>query len=432
MGSFHTLTSGGISNTNLFKNWPIEKIANIHKDPIVPETRFCKKYYKLSSKEIGWYFPFNILHKIYKSFYPDKTENIPSKNITQTASVKQKRNYLLSFLRKIVNFLGLEALQEKTVLSKDLEIFLDEFKPEIIYSNLGSYSFTKLVKIISQKYNIPVVLQVTDDWPDSFYRNGISKLFRKYMERDLLHILKQAKLRYTVCEEMSRDYLIRYGLDFGVIISMVNIEEWLPFSKQNYALNETIRIRYLGTIFPLSQKVGLHNVSQAVSELIDEGIKISFEIYTPPVYFDELGLDILKYKGTSLNPAPPNTEAPLLLSSSDLLVIPVNFDEVSFRYNKYSLAGKTFAYMISGTPVLLYGPAEVPHVAYAIRDGWGAVVKENNVETLKEKIKELIYNEKLREQLGNKARTLAVERHDANKVRIEFHEKICNIFESKD
>jgi hypothetical protein len=58
----------------------------------------------------------------------------------------------------------------------------------------------------------------------------------------------------------------------------------------------------------------------------------------------------------------------------DILVLPVSFDEHTIQYIRYSMPTKVPAYLAVGTPILVYGPAEVAQVSYAKKAGWGMPV----------------------------------------------------------
>ena len=76
--------------------------------------------------------------------------------------------------------------------------------------------------------------------------------------------------------------------------------------------------------------------------------------------------------------------------------------------------------MASGTPILVYGPAGLPVVEYARREGWGMVVDRRDPVALGLAVRELMDSTVLREKLGTTAQRLAAERHDATAVSREM------------
>jgi glycosyltransferase involved in cell wall biosynthesis len=107
-------------------------------------------------------------------------------------------------------------------------------------------------------------------------------------------------------------------------------------------------------------------------------------------------------------------------AASDVLIICYDFDSESFRQARFSMPSKLPECMASGTPILVYGPAGLPVVEYARREGWGKVVDSPDPVALQCALRELMDSIILREQLGEKAKRLAVEMHDAKMVSERF------------
>ncbi|MCK4790907.1 MAG: hypothetical protein KAV87_44635, partial [Desulfobacteraceae bacterium] len=111
----------------------------------------------------------------------------------------------------------------------------------------------------------------------------------------------------------------------------------------------------------------------------------------------------------------------LLLRKAGLLFLPVDFTKASIERMRYSVFAKIPAYMMSGTPILVYGPPEVASVEYAIKEKWAYVVPKKDEKALKEAIIELASNPALRKSLGRRAQEIGIRDFDANKIRQRFH-----------
>jgi len=81
---------------------------------------------------------------------------------------------------------------------------------------------------------------------------------------------------------------------------------------------------------------------------------------------------------------------------------------------------KVPAYMISGSPVLVYGPPDLATVAYAAQAGWGYAVTERGGTALRLALRNLALDATAREQLGRRAIALARRNHDAASVTLAF------------
>ena len=84
-------------------------------------------------------------------------------------------------------------------------------------------------------------------------------------------------------------------------------------------------------------------------------------------------------------------------------------------------------YMMSGTPVIILGPAETALVKDAQRGNWAKVITENSVDVLAAAIKTLTADENLRKEIAGNAIRIAETNYNAVKIRNEFQEVITSI-----
>jgi glycosyltransferase involved in cell wall biosynthesis len=310
-------------------------------------------------------------------------------------------------------------------LTVELRAWMDDFRPQIVYSNLGDLGYLKLVRLIAERHQIPTAIQMADDWPEGRYRSVLSRWLRGEMESELQMALTRARLRFGICDAMCRAYEERYRARFQACISPVETEEWLKHAKNEWSYSGSFRVVYMGTVHPLAQLGSLVDVGRAISEMHAAGTDIRLEIFTPEMFTADMRRRFRSLPGVQVSGSPTSPQAASVLAGADLLVIPANFDRASFQYIKYSMPAKSVAYMISSCPVLLYGPPNVPPVEYAQREGWGFVVDTPDPLRLKQAIATLMRDEALRERLGLRGREVAVRNHDAKRLRAWFHDLLC-------
>jgi glycosyltransferase involved in cell wall biosynthesis len=184
-------------------------------------------------------------------------------------------------------------------------------------------------------------------------------------------------------------------------------------------------VRYVGSIVPDGQKESLRDIAQAVAEMRAAGRQIELRIHSPQRDTEYLRSVPLPSGAIRIEGPPESSIVPRLLAESDLLLLPYNFDARSARYIRLSLPTKAPAYMISGTPVLVYAPADVATARYATREAWGYVVATRGEEAVMSAVRTLMQHTSLREQLGRRAREVAVARHDASVVKAAFWTALC-------
>ena len=83
--------------------------------------------------------------------------------------------------------------------------------------------------------------------------------------------------------------------------------------------------------------------------------------------------------------------------------------------------------MASGTPVLVYGPAENPNVRYADKHQWAAIVDKRDKHLLTKTLIQLIKDPNTRKHYGLNARKLALKNHDADTIRPLFQQLLRDV-----
>lgn len=435
--AFGQQTGTGISLTNLFKGWPRDRIANLHREYGAPDETVCDRFFYLSEAEMPWHPPITQLAGAVRRMRRVASKDdaigvhaVSSERARQTADETRSPQPPLSRLlpQRVIDLLvvgGIIDWRSEAELTPELRAWMDDFRPQIVYSNLGDLGFMKLVRLIAERYQVPTTIQMSDDWPNGRYRSLFSRWLRTRMESELQTALARARLRFGICDAMCRAYEERYRVPFRTCISPVETEEWLKHAKQEWSYSGSFRVVYMGTVHPLAQLTSLADVGRAISEMHATGADIRLEIFTPQMFVADLRRRFRGLPGVQVNGSPTSAKAASVLGGADLLIIPANFDRASFRYIRYSLPAKSIAYMVSSCPVLLYGPPNVPAVEYARREGWGFVVDTRKPSKLKQAIATLMGDEALRKSLGSRGREVAVRNHDGKRLRAWFHDLLC-------
>jgi glycosyltransferase involved in cell wall biosynthesis len=409
--SFQKVTGGGVTFTNLFANWPKENIASIHLDPLPLDSDICSNYYLLTEKEI---FPWGVFKLFTKTLYTTYKKNSDKLN---------SQNFFLRILRFFKKILFGDSIPKNVRLTPELFDWIKGFRPTILYSTLGSNHMMELTECLRLQFHLPLVVHIMDDWVSVPYRGGLlSSWQNKKRDRLLRHMLEVATLRFSICDEMSEAYGHRYGKIFESFQNVIDISAWQQFRKPPNLVGSPVRVAYIGSIFPNAQLISICDVSRAVQEISDEGFSMTFEIYSPNHHTELYRKQLVAGKSVSLSDTIQDDKVFFsILQAVDILIIPVNFDEDSIRFIRYSMPTKVPAYLSAGTPILVYGPPDVAQIAYADKAGWALTVVEPDHEKLKQSLIMLATNMTLRERVSRCALIAAEQKHDANRIRPVFH-----------
>jgi glycosyltransferase involved in cell wall biosynthesis len=435
--AFGQQTGTGISLTNLFKGWPRDKVANLHREYAAPDRTVCDRFFYLSEEEMPWHPSIARLAGAVRWLRGVSQKNAatggaqavspePRQTTDETRAPQLPLSRLLP--QRVVDRLvvgGIVDCRTEAELTDELRAWMDDFRPQVVYSNLGDLGFLKLVRLIAERYQIPTAVQMSDDWPNGRYRSVFSRWLRARMESELRLALARARLRFGICDAMCRAYEKRYGVPFRTCISPVETEDWLEQAKNEWSYSGSFRVVYMGTVHPLAQLTSLMDAGRAISEMRLDGTQIRLEILTPQMFTADLRRTFRGLPAVQVNDSPASSQAASVLASADLLLIPANFDRASLRYIRYSLPAKSIAYMVSSCPVLVYGPPNIPPVEYARNEGWGFVVDTPSPSKLKQAMATLMRDEALRKSLGLRGREVAVRNHDGKRLRAWLHDLLC-------
>jgi len=414
--AFNKVTGAGITFSNLFAGWPKDEIAVIHRD-VVPVTEdICARYYRLTDREVHWW---GWLRYITKA----NLFGVSQKDLT----ARQHRGWLKSALKPIKMLIFGDGIPEQVHLTPELETWIKEFSPTAIYTIMGSNAMMELAERLRVRFRLPLVIHIMDDWVSVLYRGGLLSPWQsKKKERLFRHMTKVATARFAICDEMAEAYRQRYGQIFQSFQNAIDVDAWQQFRKNPVVVGSSVRIAYIGSIFPNAQLKSLRDICNAVQELHDEHFPISLEIYSPrhlaKQYREQLviGTAISLYDTISDDISFFST-----LQAVDILVLPVNFDRDTIEFIRYSMPTKVPAYLAVGTPILAYGPADVAQIAYAIKSGWAMTVTAPDMEQLKQAFRTLATDMTVRERISGCARAAAAGKHDAKYVRLEFQSALA-------
>lgn len=408
--AFNRFTGGGVTFSNLFAGWPQERVATVHNDTVPASTDVCSRYFLLTRAEVHKWGPFRYL------------ERTMGPVAVEAGGGKARASVISRALRAAKSILFGNALPDVGQLTPRLEEWVAEFKPQVLYTILGTNAMMDLAEALRRRFGLALVVHIMDDWPAVAYRGGLfSWMARRRMERSLRHLVAVAKARMCIGDEMAREYEDRYGAPFLPFQNPVDTDKWRYLMKADVSIRGTVKLLYVGSVLPDAQLASLADCCQAVKALRQEGMDVVFDIYSPTFQTDPVRDRLAIDPAIRLHDAITEDEAVFRkLGMADILFLPVNFDESTVRYIRLSMPTKVPAYLCSGTPILVYAPPDIAQVRYARTAGWGYIVSERGVQHLMSGIRKLATDADRRERLSYSARQTAAKNHDVHSVRERF------------
>ncbi len=417
--SFNKKSGGGVTISNLFKGWPEDKLAVASNDNLRAglDDSVCKIYYQLGYNNKLHPFPLNIiLPKISCGILP---RNKNDGETTKTGK-GQSGNYktIYKILSGVLHFFGLYNVFYKLQITPEFEGWINEYKPDIIYTQLASLELIRFVDDLHARTNKPIAIHMMDDWPLTINKPGIFyKYWQNVIDREFRELVNKSSILMSICEGMSDEYKLRYKKTFIPFHNPIEINYWKPSGLKDYSLKDKFTILYAGRI---GSGIGssVADIADAVNDIAAVNKHIVFEIQTGDV--ETLNKLVKTNENVKWMKPIEYSALPAKFAGVDLLLLPQDFDAQSIKFLKYSFPTKVSEYMISGTPILVYGDQQTAVTKYVLKDKWGYVVSEKNKAALINAITELYNDPELRKQLGMKAQKIALENEDSEIIREQF------------
>lgn len=438
--SFDTYTGGGITLSNLFKGWPKERLAVVSELRNYPNSDVCNEFYRLGSTE--WHYAWPFSHFIKNNRVSgkvdldmevdgrDQSHRLSNETWRNNTGYSKKNGFLWRSIHAFDELVGIEAVTRKLRLSPELTSWIRQFRPDLIYTQLGSLMLISLTKELADTFKIPYVIHIMDDWPTTLYADKLlAPYLRRLLEKEFSELVKGSSNFLGISQKMCDCYQERYMRPCSPFHNPLELERWLATSKKSWTAHNPFRMMYRGHLgFGIDKS--LVDLCDAVYEIYKSGRNIQFEITLTPTCDEQTKQKFERPGCVRIMEMIPYAEIPSSLANADLLALAYDFDPNSLLLNRYSMPTRATEFMMSGTPVLIYGPGELAVVEYAQKEKWGKVVSSSNIEQLIQAIFLLMDDQTLREKLGHQAREVAVRNHNAVHIREGFRKALVDAADS--
>lgn len=395
-----TTLGGGVTLNKLFAGWPGERIAQIHADVIEPDRTVCQRFYSVNGP-------------LYSHLFPHQSRQLGRFAAWLTGTGEHGIFW--------------------SRLTPRLRRWLDKVPPRVVFSQTGNLAFLRLTRQIVGYTGASLVLHASDDWVTDWPATAIqprlpliSDHWSRVVQREYGDLVRRASVRLAISDKMAAEYRGRYGGEWQCFYNPIEPALWPARASlaPTFTTARPFRLLYSGSLLSTSQLDGLRDAALAVADLASEGFPVELQIATHRVYFQHRASFELS-RAVRFVDLVPQAELPSRLADVDLLLLPSAFDDASRKFIRLSIPGKTAEYMISGTPVMVYGPANAAVVEDAQAKDWAYVVPGRGINHVKAAIRRLAGDVALRQQLAARAREVALRDYDINRLRPAFQRLIC-------
>lgn len=382
----------GVTLRALFAEWPRDRLAQIYSEPRPPDPDAAAAYFLLNHGE-------------------PRGASFPVRHVTRFVRLALGRGETgtLFFSR----------------VTRRLQRWLDEVRPEVVFSQLGGLAMGHLSLAVAHQRRIPLVVHMSDDWVNGWPANTLGRsvfpitgLANRAVRSVVATAMREASEVTVISDAMAADYERRYGRACRVLHNGVDLGQW-PAREASPA-RSSAEILYSGSVFAYAQLTSLEDVRDAVRSLRADGRDVRLAIHTQHSGMDRHRRAFGRGDGVELRGLVPPAEFRRTLADADILLLPVSFDALTVDFIRLSIPGKLAEYLASGTPVLYYGPPDVAQARFLAREGCALTVTTRDASSLRVGIERLLTDVALRRRIGARARQVVERNFDLKMLRSEL------------
>lgn len=279
---------------------------------------------------------------------------------------------------------------------------LKTLKPDIVFATIPDPIYLVASYLCCKELDLPLIIHIHDLWME----NAQSKTALKFAQKWEPLIYQNADLFCVTTLAQQQLYADKYDIE-SVYLPHTIKDEFLDFSQQKLSKEQRnkIVITYTGNV---SRSLNLDALQIFIQALNFLPKQYYFRLFTS-LSKDQLKEKNLYHERVSL--AWVNKKDVIEeLRNSDLLYLPLSFDEKNRKEIETVFATKTLDYLVSGTPILLHTPHYSYHKKLVESDEWALLSEAQEPQKLASQIIEFMENKTLKMSFKNNMRNEAEKR----------------------
>lgn len=287
---------------------------------------------------------------------------------------------------------GLRAIKNNEFTAfKEMEevvAFVRKFSPDVVYCRpIDSTKLFEATFAIKELFGVPLLTHFMDDWVLRYQSERKSEF--KSWESKILKLIRLSDVKIAISKKMADSYTFRYGGIWHVLANGINHQNCSLPSKPSKP-NGKFVIRYMGGAADDMNYQSLIDFASAIEDDKQLKLRVIFEIYTMPWYLDKLKKNIGNFSSCIVQKLVDEEKYHELINTSDALLIAYNFDPKTEKYVSLSMANKMPECLVSGVPVIAFGPSTIATINYLESYGLASIVNKRSSSLIKSKLNDIL------------------------------------------
>ena len=254
-------------------------------------------------------------------------------------------------------------------------------KYDLVYAFFYSVDLAKFSSWIATQKKAKLIVHIADH-SSSFINNS-----------EFIRILNQSTKLSCIGNNMKQYYQTIFKKTFDVFHNLAD-DSSLPLSNSincSFSESNPLKILFIGSLFETLHKGSINIFCRAIDELNCEGYSIIFNLYGQivPEYFlkKEFSSPKIKHHGTISSDDRFN-----IMTQNHCFIVPSSFNNLINDEYRYSIPTKLPELLLSGRPVIIYGPKEMEAHRYCTKNKCAIVIDDESISSLKSNLIQLYIN----------------------------------------
>lgn len=408
---------GANSWATLLSQYDSNDIANIYIRDEIPDSDICSRYFNISENKV--------IKSILKRNFPTGKEVCAQKCEEQNDAdlqahnaryqkMKQKRRYSMLLARELVWKLG----KWKT---KELDAFLDDFKPDIILHSMDGY--IHLNRIIEYAIKRTGARAVGYIWDDNFtykqHSNFGYKFYRYFQRRSLVKLAKKTDEFFAISDFTKEEADRFFNVNCHILTKPLNSEPKVEYGE----IQKPIKMLYTGNLF-IGRDQSLLKLVKIMERLPENSVFLDVYTQTP---LTEAQMAQIDPKVCCIHEPIAQAEVLKKQKEADILLFLEAIDGPDAKVARLSFSTKITDYLSSGHCIFAIGNSDTAPMQYFIRNH--AAIVADNEDDMKARLDEICENPTVLLEFAQRSSELGLKNHNSDLIQDRFNSVVSSVYQ---
>lgn len=404
--------SGIHTQTDLFKHYDADRVAQIYTKSDLPNTPVCNSFFRISENEI--------IKSVLKrkpvgcrvqngGQADDKTLKAINAEKALYTKAHKKKSWFMTILREIVWSFGVWK-------TKALDEFIKEENPDVYFVPIYPVAYMGKIQLhILKKFPKPYVCYLADD---NYSYKTCGKNPLAYIHRFMLRrVVKKLAVNCTKMFTITKTEAIETDKLFDT--KSIVLTKGIDYNNLSFVdkeISQPIKMVYTGNLL-IGRASSLVEISKAMGEINKKDKIIEFEIYSPTV-LDEKTMDLLNSNGCSFKGSVPKSQVDEIQKSADIVVFAESLEKEHRLDARLSFSTKLTDYFKNGKCIFAIGDKTIAPIEYLLDNDCAIIA--NEYDEIAPQLKMIIDNPQIIRDYSKKAYDCGEKNHNEKDIKRVF------------